>query len=81
MPPGSTRGTCGQPPPSGDGGVTPPGDGGVTPPGDGSVPVDAGSPPPDGPGSCTQYGQLCTTSAECCDGVPCTAGRCIIIVN
>jgi hypothetical protein len=80
MAPGSTRGTCGQPP-SGDGGVTPPGDGGVTPPGDGGVvpPGDAGI--SDGPRPCTQYGQICTSSGECCDGVPCTNGRCIVIVN
>jgi hypothetical protein len=69
MTPGSTRGTCGGQP-------TP--DGGITPPPDGSTP-DAGTDAP--PPGCAQYGQQCTTSAECCDGVPCTGGRCVIIVN
>ena len=27
-------------------------------------------------GTCALYGQLCTTSADCCNAVPCTAGRC-----
>jgi hypothetical protein len=26
--------------------------------------------------SCALYGQLCTVSADCCNGVPCTNGRC-----
>jgi hypothetical protein len=81
MPPGSTRGTCGQPP-TGDAGPPPPppdGGGGY----DGSVPPDAGVPdaPSDGPRPCTMYGQLCTSNNECCDGVPCTNGRCLIVVN
>ncbi len=25
---------------------------------------------------CALYGQLCSTSSDCCDGVPCTNGRC-----
>ncbi len=25
---------------------------------------------------CTEYGQFCTSGAECCNAVPCTAGRC-----
>ena len=25
---------------------------------------------------CGLYGQLCTTSSDCCNGVPCTTGRC-----
>jgi hypothetical protein len=74
MQPGSTRGTCGQPPT---------GDGGVTPPPDGSAPPDAGIPDAgrDGPPVCTEYGQICTSSNECCDAVPCTNGRCLIVVN
>jgi hypothetical protein len=26
--------------------------------------------------SCALYGQLCSTSAQCCNGVPCSGGRC-----
>jgi hypothetical protein len=26
---------------------------------------------------CALYGQVCTSSAQCCNGVPCTMGRCI----
>ncbi len=43
--------------------------------GDGGTPTDAGggdsAPPP-----CALYGQTCSTSSDCCDGVPCTMGRC-----
>jgi hypothetical protein len=43
----------------------PPPDGGPPPP-----PADGGPPPlPDG--GCAGYGQLCTTTADCCNGVPC----------
>ena len=31
--------------------------------------------------TCAQYGQTCTQNSDCCTGVPCTNGRCIIIVN
>ena len=27
-------------------------------------------------GGCAAYGQLCSTSGDCCNGVPCTNGRC-----
>jgi hypothetical protein len=30
---------------------------------------------PDG-GTCALYGQICTVAGDCCNGVPCTAGRC-----
>jgi hypothetical protein len=60
----------------GDGGIVPP------PPGDGSV-VDGSTPdnyvPP--PPGCAEYGQVCTVSGDCCNGVPCVGGRCLIIVN
>ncbi len=39
---------------------------------DGGV-VDGGS---DNPANCALYGQICTTSGNCCNGVPCTSGRC-----
>jgi hypothetical protein len=26
---------------------------------------------------CAQYGQLCNNSGDCCNGVPCTNGRCL----
>jgi hypothetical protein len=73
---GSTRGTCGvvpppQPPPSsGDGG-----------PGPG---YDGGSPPPSYDGGvigCSQYGQACTTTSDCCNQVACTNGTCYTPVN
>jgi hypothetical protein len=63
QPPGSTKGICG-------GTLT--SDGGVADAGSG---VDAGSNLPDG-GTCSLYGQLCASSAGCCNNVPCTAGRC-----
>jgi hypothetical protein len=74
MPPGSTRGTCGFPP-SGDAGPPPPVDGSST---DAEIPdvwSDGGKP------ICAEYGQVCTTGADCCNSVPCTNGRCIYIVK
>jgi hypothetical protein len=73
MTPGSTRGVCGGQPPMGDGGI-------VTPPPDAPPPPppDAGT---DAPPPCAGYGQICTVTGDCCDGVPCTGGRCLIIVN
>lgn len=38
--------------------------------------LDAGAPDTSQPG-CAQYGQTCTSAAECCNGVPCTGGRCV----
>ena len=46
------------------------------PPSDGGT-VDGGT----DAGTCSTYGQICTTSGDCCNGVPCTGGRCVIIVN
>jgi hypothetical protein len=60
--PGSTRGTCG---PCGGVGGAPP-DGGAGPGGDGGG--DSGV--------CAQFGQLCQANSDCCNGVPCTSGRC-----
>jgi hypothetical protein len=70
---GSSRGICGpcvQPAP--DGGVTP--DSG--PPPDGGI-----TPPPDAGKTCALYGQICTTTADCCNGVPCTGGRCEVPIQ
>jgi hypothetical protein len=36
--------------------------------------TDSGTP-------CASYGQICTTSSDCCNNVPCTNGRCVIPVN
>jgi len=58
---GQTSGTC---QPLSDGGTTTT-DSGTS---DGGV-VDSGTP-------CALYGQLCTTSGDCCNGIPCTNGRC-----
>jgi hypothetical protein len=30
-------------------------------------------PPDAGPPPCAEYGQACTTTADCCNDVPCTA--------
>jgi hypothetical protein len=63
IPTGAAVGTCGSPPTGVDaGGGT---DGGGADGGDG------GAPP-----TCALYGQTCTKSADCCDGVPCTGGTC-----
>jgi hypothetical protein len=92
LPPGSITGSCGAvPPPPNDGGVSDGGatdggatDGGATDGGatDGGVTdagsTDAGGGTDTGPG-CSLYGQTCTTGANCCDGVPCTGGRCIFL--
>jgi hypothetical protein len=45
-----------------------------------------GNPAPDGgpdsPGPvCAEYGQQCTTAADCCNGIPCTSGRCVTEFN
>jgi hypothetical protein len=61
------------------GGTSP--DGGTPADGGGGIP-DAGGLPPDGAppplpdGGCADYGQLCSSSGQCCNGVPCTSGRC-----
>jgi hypothetical protein len=67
LPTGSTVGMCKAPPgTSPDGGII---DAGTLPDG---APVDAGTPPP----GCSLYGQTCTVSGNCCNGVPCIAGSC-----
>ncbi|MDH5675480.1 MAG: hypothetical protein OEZ06_25380 [Myxococcales bacterium] len=42
--------------------------------------LDPPPPPPDGgtpdAGSCAEYGQICSQSSDCCNGVPCTDGIC-----
>lgn len=63
---GSTSGVCGTVDQV-DGGVP---EGGVPEGG----PADAGT---DGP-TCSLYGQECAGAADCCNGVPCTNGRCTI---
>jgi hypothetical protein len=69
-------GPCGGPAPdggtpTGDGGG-PTGDAGGTPEGGGPGTGDGGAPPP----ACALFGQICTTSADCCYGLPCVNGRC-----
>jgi hypothetical protein len=41
--------------------------------GDGGTLVGEGGSPEAG---CALYGQVCTTAANCCYGLPCTNGRC-----
>jgi hypothetical protein len=36
---------------------------------------------PGGGTNCAQYGQQCTDSAQCCNGVPCTNGFCVTLVR
>jgi hypothetical protein len=78
---GSARGTCG-PCASASGGDAGTGanDGGGPGGGarDGGGPGGAGQ---DGGGSggggvCAQFGQICQTAADCCNGLPCASGRC-----
>jgi hypothetical protein len=73
--PGAVHGTCNP--------VTlPHPDGGVpdASPVDGAADAkpDAPPPPPPDAGACALYGQTCATNADCCDGVPCTNGFCIV---
>jgi hypothetical protein len=74
IPQGSTQGVCG---PCGgaygDGGI-PYNDGGVTYAPDSGYTPDSGS-------ACSLYGQICSTAANCCGGVPCTGGRCLYLVQ
>jgi hypothetical protein len=83
---GAASGVCGPcidggpPPPPPDSGTPPDGS---TPLPDGSspdaAPVEGGNPPPvdSGVPTCAQYGQLCSVSSDCCNGIPCTVGRCV----
>jgi hypothetical protein len=59
---GSTQGVCGD----------------ATPP-PGTDPVkDAGAPGSDVPAPiCAEYGQICTTNADCCNGIPCWNHKCM----
>ncbi len=68
--PGSARGMCGP-----CGGSTPPADGGSGAPegGPGTGVPDGGA------GTCATYGQICTASSDCCNGVPCSGGRCVAL--
>ncbi len=43
--------------------------------------TDAGSTPPPGTTPCAQYGQQCTQTSDCCNGVPCTNGRCGYVIR
>jgi hypothetical protein len=66
VPTGATNGTCGA---------------SATAPTPGT---DAGTTNPTTPGggtTCSQYGQQCTSSAQCCNGTPCTGGYCVSGVN
>ncbi len=81
--PGSSAGTCGASIPT-DGGTASgdaPSDAGGGA-GGGNAGTDGGSPAAADSGSvgCALYGQDCTT-LPCCSGVPCTQGRCQVIVR
>ncbi|MGH7434610.1 MAG: hypothetical protein ACRENE_02970, partial [Polyangiaceae bacterium] len=52
---------------------------GNPPPADaGPVTVDSGAPPPADGGVCALYGQMCVTSADCCNNIPCSGGFCVV---
>jgi hypothetical protein len=70
MAPGSAMGICGP-----CGGPPPPADAG--PPPEGGLVIDAAPPPDSGP-TCALYGQVCSTASDCCAGVPCSGGRCVV---
>jgi hypothetical protein len=76
---GSTQGMCG--PCGGTGGAPDAGlatDGGGAP--DGGGVNDSGYGGGDGAaGTCSLYGQICNATADCCDGIPCTGGRCLTL--
>ena len=70
--PGSVHGVCGPCVPTG-------GDAGAGPGDDGGSGDDAAVSPDAGTGTgptCALYGQVCTTASQCCNGVPCSNGRC-----
>ena len=73
IPVGGTKGSCATdlPPPPPDGGTGGGGDGG-TGTGDGGG---------GGGGTCALYGQICTVAGDCCNGIPCTNGRCEAPLN
>ncbi len=54
-------------------------DGGTVP--EGGTVHDGGSGLDAGASGCALYGQLCQTSIDCCNGVPCTGGRCEIPIQ
>jgi hypothetical protein len=70
---GSTEGTCTPPPGGGTGGS---GSGGTD--GGGGGMGGGGGTGSGGTGSpaCSEYGQTCDQSSDCCNGVPCTQGVC-----
>ena len=78
--PGSTAGTCttgGTGTGSGGAGNT----GGASNSGGlgGAVEVAGGAGAPSS--VCAQYGQICAVDGDCCNGVPCTGGICVIVVK
>jgi hypothetical protein len=90
---GSAAGICGPcggnpPPPPTDagsgssGGSTSSSSGGSTSSGgggsSGGSSSSGGPPPPADAGRCALYGQVCTTSADCCNNIPCSGGYCVV---
>jgi hypothetical protein len=75
--PGSTMGTCGggDVPDSGSGGTN--GSGGTSSTGGSDTGGNSTGGMAGTGGSCSAYGQACETTADCCNGVPCTAGFCL----
>jgi hypothetical protein len=65
-------GPCGGNPPPGDSGTTSSSSGGSSSGG------SSGGYTPDAGGHCSLYGQVCVTSADCCNGIPCSGGFCVV---
>lgn len=76
-PVGSTVGSCATtttPPTGGSGGASSGGSGGSAP--TAGTAGTAGT-----PGTCALYGQICAQDGDCCDGIPCTNGQCVVVVK
>jgi hypothetical protein len=74
-PPGSTVGTCGGDPGGGGGGSSSGGSSG-TGGSSGSTGTSGNGGTGGGTTTCSEYGQICKASGDCCNAIPCTSGVC-----
>jgi hypothetical protein len=80
---GSTAGFCGPCGSMSDAGAPPEGgtsggDSGPTTDAGGSSGGGTADAAADAGNTCALYGQNCTVNADCCNGVPCTGGHCVV---
>jgi hypothetical protein len=75
--PGSTRGTCGDRP-AGDAGVA---DSSSSPSDAADLDQSVTDAAADASTPCADYGQVCAVGSDCCNGVPCSGGRCVVIIR